>query len=196
MVVAVTVSCTSVAPLVERQRNCLFDDWAANQTLNGVEHEFAVWQSPNGKYAIRFLKSGEDSDVFVLVGQNLPDGKKTVLGYGLYGVEITWFQTSLGNIAVIDHAISAGFNELFVVMPDGHKGASWRSLYRTPEPFAATRSAISHCYWHVVKLDSDLGSLRLTASWNFSGISNAEAETIKTEGQYDVPLFYGAKPRD
>jgi len=144
----------------------LFDDWAVGESGGGAMHPFGSWRSPSGDFSILVLKSGEDSDAFILVGRSLTGVKDLVLGYGYRDVDITWLQLSAGEVAVVDHGVSTGLNELFVMRPLGARG--WDLIYKTPIPWAPRGLAVDHCYWSIVAVDASLGSLRLKASWTFS----------------------------
>ncbi len=167
----------------------LFDDWAKGESENEEMRVFATWKSPSGNFAIEFLKSGEDVDVFTLIGKSLTDGQEVVLARGTYSVDIKWIRMNAGEVAVVDHGISNGLNELFVLKPTGAKG--WDLIYKTPNRWAPDGLAVDHCYWSVVGVDKDLGSLRLRASWTYSNVSNSAKKKMSTEGTYNIPLFFG-----
>jgi hypothetical protein len=170
-------------------RALLFDEWGKGENGGGEMKEFQSWKSSKGQYTLSYLKADRDRVAFTLVGGTPIDGKSVVLGHGLYGVDVTWIQTSVGEIAIVDHKISGGLNELFVVKPSNP--GNWILLYRTPSPIAPNELAMDHCYWRVVSVDADAGSLRLKAAWSFSNMSNSARKSAVTEGVYEIPLFYG-----
>jgi len=169
----------------------LFDEWAKGEDGGGKMKEFKSWKSSSGRYTLSYLKADRDLVAFALVGMPSTDGKPVVLGHGLFGVDVTWIQTSVGEIAIVDHKISGGLNELFVVKPSNR--GNWVLLYRTPNPLAPNGLAMDHCYWSVISMDADAGSLRLKAAWSFSNMSNAARKAAVTEGVYEIPLFYGLR---
>jgi hypothetical protein len=177
-----------------RQPASIFDYWATDQSTNGVTNVFGVWRSPSGEYSITLLKSKQDEDAFILVGRSGLNGNGSVLGYGMFGADVKWFATKAGEIAVIDNQIDNGKNEILVVMPQRtKKGVAWSLLYRTPEGLSADHLTVAHCNWSLVKLDPSFGSIRLKASWDYSDATNAQRQKMKTEGVYDIPIFYGYK---
>jgi hypothetical protein len=194
LVLVLTVSLANSAQAANRQRAVLFDYWAKDESTNGMTNVFAAWRSPSGEFSITFLKSGQDSSACILVGQNgkVADQSVTILGYGLFGADVKWFATKAGEMAVINNQTDNGANEILVVMPKRtKKGVAWSLLYRTPESLAADHLTVAHCYWSLVKLDPNLGSMRLKASWDYSDVTNDQRRKMKTEGVYDIPLFYG-----
>jgi hypothetical protein len=158
---------------------------------------FSTWISADRKYAISGLgpANPDKRDGFILVARDIAAAKTVVLGYGARGVSVKWFQTKAGDVAIIDHQTDNGMNELFVVLPRRiGKQTLWGLLYRTPDGWGtANEWTIAHCNWKVIKFDTDLGILRLSGSWDFSNATNEERRKLKTEGVYDIPMFYGAK---
>ena len=172
----------------------LFDDWAPAETTEGVTKNFGDWKSPSEKYSIAYLKSGQDQDDFTLVGKNHSDENSTVLCYGNRGAGVTWYGTKMGDIAVIDYTGDPDHNALYVILaPNQKEKTSWTLLYSTPALDLGADHFVELCYWSVLKVDPNMGSIRLKASWNYSDVTNAQRKTLKTEGIYNVPLFYGYK---
>ena len=189
--VAASFSTHAESPV--RQPATVFDDWAPGEKTDGVTRNFASWKSPSGKFSITYLTAKQDPDDFILVGENTADGSHTVLGYGTRGADVKWFKTKMGDLAVVDYNSDAGLNELFVLKPSTGKKDAWALLYRTPSLGLGAGYCVEQCYWTLVKLDPDLGTMKLKASWCYSDATNAQRKTMKTEGVYDVPLFYGYK---
>src|SRR4051794_22121619 len=179
----------SLAGADNASRALLFDEWGAGEDGGGKMKEFKVWKSSSGQYRLSYLKADKDLDAFTLVGGSSIDGRAVVLGHGLYGVDVTWIKTSAGEIAIVDHKIMGGLNELFVVKPSSP--VKWLLLYRTPNPLAPNELAMDQCYWSVVSVDPDMGSLRLKGAWSFSNMTNAARKAAVTEKVYEIPLFYG-----
>jgi hypothetical protein len=183
-----------IAQATNREPAALFDQWSIDQSTNGVTNVFASWRSPSGEHCISLLKSIQDDGPFVLLGYNksAPGDRPSVLGYGMCGAEVRWFSTAAGEIAIIDNQIDNGKNELLVVVPrQARKRGVWSLVYRTPEGLTVKQLTVAHCYWRVVRFDPSSGNLRLEASWDYSNTTHAQRQKMRTDGVYDIPIFYG-----
>jgi len=195
LITAIAVS-YKISPISKaRQPAALFDEWAPNQRESEVNREFGVWRSPSRVFVLRCLKSHQDSDVFLLVASHEGTKAITNLGYGIGTIDVTWLQTSAGEIAVLDHRKGPGLNEILVLRPNNVRGkVSWVLAYKTPR-FSETAGGltVAHCYWTLLSSDGKLGSIRLKASWEFSDAVEAASRKPVTQGLYEIPIFYGMK---
>jgi hypothetical protein len=171
----------------------LFDERPPGYPTNQATNMIKSWPSKSRHYTLSMLKANH-VDGFALVARSGADKKGTVLGYGGEGLDVKWYSSTAGEIAIVDHQVYIGFNEIYVVKPSLASGrVVWELLFRTPDSrFTANDWTIAHCYWEVVRLDLDLGSIRLKGGWDFSNTTNEQRKNLNTEATYDVPLFYGA----
>ncbi len=171
----------------------LFDYSAPSENIDNSASASKSWVSSSGRYSINLLESKAASDTFTLSAQSEAKHDDLILGYGNRSVDVKWFKTAFGEIAVIVNSFEIDTNEVFVIAPpDKSSAGKWNLLYRTPKiTLTANHNYVERCNWHVIKIDSDLGFIELRGIWNFSTLSNAEKSQIQTEHTYDIPLFYG-----
>ena len=179
----------SVCAATVRPQPLLFDDWSKEENEPSALREMASWKSPDKLFTIILLKVDEDAGRFKLIGRQLNNGREVALGYGNNAVNVRWIETKAGAVAVIDHGISSGLNELFVIRPVAAQ--DWILMYKTPPHWGPDGLAVDHCYWSIVSVDVALGTLSLKAAWTFSNASRSKSKELTTEAEYTVPIYYG-----
>jgi hypothetical protein len=185
-------SCHADAGPAARKPAVLFDDWPPGPNHDDLAQIFGSWASSDKGFVITSQKSGRDSDALVLIGRTAKVRNEVVLGYGLRAVDVKWFETKAGSVAVVNHFIDNGINELFVLMPRMiGRSTSWDLLYKTPSRSAAGSLTVAHCYWTLIRLDPELGIMQLKGAWDFSEPPRVMGKKILSEATYRVPLFYG-----
>jgi len=175
-------------------KKVFFDDWSKDEDRGMAMHEYGQWTSPSGDFSIQYLKPNEDADMFIIKGKNNKNGNQFILGYGYRSADIKWIKINGSEVAIVDHGITTGINELLIVRP--FPANDWDLIYKTPPLWGRQNLSIDHCYWTFLDIDEPSGTIRLKVAWTFSNITNDEKLNMSTERIFKIPLFYTGKPKD